>query len=160
MSTLLGSAPGLIGSERPLPLHELRRSPWQVVVFRGIDSCALEIRDTIAAALGSGSFTDAMGRTIPLGAAIVILTAPNVGGDGPTPTEALLAARLGPSLVGACDVITGGGAGAVEEARAGWIRRQLLEPLANPIPESELPPAEPSDLSGSTGPSEPSGPVE
>ena len=28
ISTLLGSAPGLIGSDRPLPLHELRRTPW------------------------------------------------------------------------------------------------------------------------------------
>ena len=64
ISTLLGSAPGLIGSDRPLPLHELRRSPWQVVVFRGIDSCAVAIRDTIASGLAVGTFTDAMGRRI------------------------------------------------------------------------------------------------
>ncbi|HEY8870104.1 MAG TPA: AAA family ATPase [Candidatus Limnocylindrales bacterium] len=62
ISTLLGSAPGLIGSDRQLPLHELRRSPWQVVVLRGIDRCAPAIRDTIAAALAAGAFTDAMGR--------------------------------------------------------------------------------------------------
>jgi ATP-dependent Clp protease ATP-binding subunit ClpA len=76
ISTLLGSAPGLIGSDRPLPLHELRRTPWSVVLFRGIDVCAVSIRDTVAAALESGSFTDAMGRRIRLGATIVILTAP------------------------------------------------------------------------------------
>jgi hypothetical protein len=107
ISTLLGSAPGLIGSDRPLPLHELRRTPWQVVIFRGIDVCAVSIRDTVAAALAAGSFTDAMGRRIPLGAAIALLTAPGVGASTDAPEAALLAARLGPALIAACDVITG-----------------------------------------------------
>ena len=137
ISTLLGSAPGLIGSDRPLPLHELRRSPWQVVTFRGIDSCAMNIRETIAGALASGSFTDAMGRSIPLGAAIVLLTAPQIDGsvvgpagvDSAAPTEAVLGAALGPALVAASDVVTGAGAGAVDDARAAWIERELLGPL-------------------------------
>src|SRR4029077_4835404 len=114
VSTLLGSAPGLIGSDRPPPPppphpppHELRRSPWAVLILRGIDVCAVSIRDTIAAALDAGAFTDAMGRRIPLGAAIVILTAPGVGMSSDAPAAALLAARLGPTLVAACDVITG-----------------------------------------------------
>ena len=60
--------PGSVGSDRPLPLHELRRSP-----VAGRRCCAAStpapspIRDTIAAALAAGSFTDAMGRRIPLG---------------------------------------------------------------------------------------------
>ena len=62
------------------------------------------IRETIAAALLAGSFTDAMGRRIPLGAAIVILTAPGVGAAA-TRRPAVLAARLGLGLVSACDVI-------------------------------------------------------
>jgi ATP-dependent Clp protease ATP-binding subunit ClpC len=131
ISTLLGSAPGLIGSDRPLPLHELRRSPWQVVVLRGIDACAFAIRDTVAAALISGTITDAMGRRIPLGTAIVILTAPDAGTNSDAPAAALLAARLGPALVAACDVITGVTSSAATDAREAWIRRELLAPLAS-----------------------------
>jgi ATP-dependent Clp protease ATP-binding subunit ClpC len=130
ISTLLGSAPGLIGSDRSLPLHELRRSPWQVVVLRGIDTSGVAVRDTVASALAGGSFTDAMGRRIPLGASIVVLTAPGVGGGGDVPTPAQLAARLGPVLVGACDVISGSGSSAAVQQRARWIRRELLAPLA------------------------------
>ena len=130
ISTLLGSAPGLIGSDRALPLHELRRSPWEVVVLRGIDACAGAIRDTVAAALSAGSFTDAMGRRIPLGAALVVLTAPVVGTNGDAPTAALLAVRLGPALIATCDVICGTASSAAADARAAWIRRELLDPLA------------------------------
>jgi ATP-dependent Clp protease ATP-binding subunit ClpC len=130
ISSLLGSAPGLIGSERPLPLHVLRRSPWAVVLLRGIDGCAVVIRDTVAAALAAGSFTDAMGRRVPLGAALVVLTAPAVGLSGDAPASALLAARLGSALLGSCDVITGTTSGASANARASWIARELLDPLA------------------------------
>jgi ATP-dependent Clp protease ATP-binding subunit ClpC len=130
ISTLLGSAPGLIGSDRPLPLHELRRSPWQVVLFRGIDTCAPSIRDAVASALSAGTFTDAMGRRMPLGTAIVVLTAPatEAGADGPA--AAILAARLGPTLLGACDVVTGAASSATGDARSAWIRHELLDPLA------------------------------
>ncbi|MEI7745608.1 MAG: AAA family ATPase, partial [Chloroflexota bacterium] len=50
VSTLLGSAPGLIGSERPLPLHELTRSPFSVVLLRNIDRCSDAVRQVIGAA--------------------------------------------------------------------------------------------------------------
>jgi len=130
ISSLLGSAPGLIGSERPLPLHELRRSPWAVVLLRGIDVCAVTIRDTVAAAIAAGFFTDAMGRRVPLGAALLLLTAPAVGLHADAPASALLAVRLGPALVGVCDVITGTTSGASATARASWISRELLDPLA------------------------------
>jgi len=132
ISTLLGSAPGLIGSERPLPLHDLRRSPWEVLELRGIDTSAMAIREAVAAALVAGFFTDAMGRRIPLGTAIVVLTAPTVGADadGGGPAAAILATRLGPTLVGACDVISGATSGAAAGARAAWIQHELLDPLA------------------------------
>ena len=130
ISTLLGSAPGLIGSDRQLPLHELRRSPWEVVLLRGIDSCAIVIRDTIAAALEAGSFSDALGRRIPLGAAIVILTAPVVRAGADKPAAAVLAMRLGPALVAVADVVTGNAPGAEADARGAWVRRELLDPLA------------------------------
>ena len=130
ISTLLGSAPGLIGSDRPLPLHELRRSPWEVVVLRGIDVCAPAIRETVAAALTAGSFTDAMGRRIPLGTAIVVLTAPALGMQGDAPAAAAQAVRLGPTLIAGCDVVTGATSNAASDERAGWIRQELLVPLA------------------------------
>jgi len=131
ISTLLGSAPGLIGSDRPLPLHELRRSPWNVVLLRGIDTCAVAIRDTVAAALAAGAFTDAMGRRIPLGAALVILTAPLVGASSGAPTAASVAAHLGPALFAACDVVSGSASSGAAEGRAAWIRSELLDPLAS-----------------------------
>jgi ATP-dependent Clp protease ATP-binding subunit ClpA len=127
ISSLLGSAPGLVGSDRTLPLHTLRRTPWQVVVFRSIERCAGSIRDTIAGALHAGRFTDAMGRSIPLGAAIVILTAPTLDGDVPEP---LLAAALGPDLIDACDVVAGSAERAGSGDRAAWVRSRLLDPLA------------------------------
>ncbi len=126
ISSLLGSAPGLIGSDRTLPLHALRQSPWQVVLLRSIERCAPSIRDTIAGALHAGRFTDAMGRGIPLGAAIVILTAPTLDGDVPEP---LLAAALGTGLLDACDVVAGVVEGAAAD-RAAWVRARLLEPFA------------------------------
>ena len=94
VSSLLGSAPGLVGSDRPLPLQALRRSPWQVVLFRSIDRCAVPIRDTIADALVRGSFTDSMGRVLPLGAAVVFLTAPTIDSHGPGRTADGSAARV------------------------------------------------------------------
>jgi ATP-dependent Clp protease ATP-binding subunit ClpC len=135
ISSLLGSSPGLVGSERTLPLHALRRTPWQVVVLRGIDRCAISIRDTISAALQAGRFSDAMGRGVPLGAAVVVLTAPSLDGDGSRPP---LATVLGRELVDACDVIAG------EEIRStrsreSWALRTLLEPLAERITRSGYP---------------------
>ncbi|MCJ7712276.1 MAG: AAA family ATPase, partial [Chloroflexi bacterium] len=117
VSTLLGSAPGLIGSERPLPLHELTRSPFSVVVLRNVDRCSEAVRQAIVAALEAGAFTDAMGRRLPLGGAVVVMTSP-----------ATVGALLDPGLLAACDLIietttpTGSGAAGVQ--------RMLLEPLA------------------------------
>jgi ATP-dependent Clp protease ATP-binding subunit ClpC len=135
ISSLLGSAPGLVGSDRTLPLHTLRRSPWQVVLLRGIDACAVSIRDTVAAALTSGRFTDAMGRSIPLGAAIVLLTAPGLDASLP---EAVLGAALGPQLLRACDAVAGG-SGPTSGDRAAWVRGQLVAPLLERLTRAGYP---------------------
>lgn len=118
ISTLLGSAPGLIGSDRPLPLHELTRSPFSVVVLRNIDRCADAVRQTIVAALEAGAFTDAMGRRLPLGAAAVIMTSPTAAG--------LL---LDPGLVAACDLVVGTLAPAASGSDD--IDHRVLAPLAD-----------------------------
>jgi len=124
ISTLLGSAPGLIGSDRSLPLHALRRAPWQVVLFRGVDRCAVAIRDTITQALQQGSFTDAMGRRLPLGAAVVLMTAPAID------HAELLEPVLGKPLIAACTVVSGDVGGVSDSGRAKWMRREVLDPLA------------------------------
>ena len=130
ISSLLGSAPGLIGSDRPLPLHELRRAPWQVVVLRSIDRCAVSIRETVVAAIEAGSFTDAMGRSLPLGSAVVLLTAPSLALPGPADAaRTALAGILGSTLLASCDVVSLAQPAAGLTGRAAWIRRELLDPL-------------------------------
>ena len=79
-----------------------------------------------------------MGRRIPLGTAIVVLTAPALGAGGESPA-AVAAARLGPVLLAACDVISGTTSGASAKARAGWITRELLDPLAVRLARSGYP---------------------
>ena len=135
VSSLLGSAPGLIGSDRTLPLHALRRSPWQVVLLRGIEACASSIRDTVASGLATGRLTDAMGRTIPLGAAIVVMTAPGLDGGLP---EAVLDAALGATLIGACDVIADS-SGPAADGREAWVRTQLVAPLLDRLARTGYP---------------------
>jgi ATP-dependent Clp protease ATP-binding subunit ClpA len=117
VSTLLGSAPGLIGSERPLPLHELTRSPFLVVVLRNIDRCASAVRETIVAALEAGVFTDAMGRRLPLGAAVVLMTSPTASRD-----------LLDPGLVATCVLVID--TLAPLASGSDHVSRMLLAPLA------------------------------
>ena len=130
ISSLLGSAPGLIGSDRPLPLHELRRAPWQVVAFRGIDVCASSIRDTIAGGLETGTLTDAIGRVIPLGSAIVVLSAPTFLPEGGVDLRTALSSRIGLALLATCDVIAGGRPGSSGRRDGAWVEAELLGPLA------------------------------
>jgi ATP-dependent Clp protease ATP-binding subunit ClpC len=139
MSTLLGSAPGLVGSDRTLPLHELRRSPRQVLSLAGVDRCAPSIRRTIAAALAGGAFTDAVGRTIPLSSAVVIMTAPDVAPDVAAAGDDL-APLLGRDLIEVCDVVAVSAAGQVGSGRKGsaWIADELLVPLARRFERSGI----------------------
>jgi ATP-dependent Clp protease ATP-binding subunit ClpA len=117
VSTLLGSAPGLVGSERALPLHELTRAPFSVVVLRNIDRCAGAVRETITAALAAGAFTDAMGRRLPLGAAVVLMT-----------SSSAAAGFLDPGLRAACDVVID--TLAPPTPGSDYVGRVLLPPLA------------------------------
>ena len=117
VSTLLGSAPGLIGSERPLPLHELTRSPFSVVVLRNVDRCAEAVRQAIVAALEAGAFTDAMGRRLPLGGAVVLMTG-----------SAALGGLFDPELLAACDLVVEASAPAASGSED--VQRLLLVPLA------------------------------
>jgi ATP-dependent Clp protease ATP-binding subunit ClpC len=128
ISTLLGSAPGLVGSDRALPLHDLRRNPRQVVLLAGIDRCATSIREVIAGALSAGSFTDAMGRTIPLSSAVVVATASEVI----TQDADQISMLLGQGLVSAADVLTTSPPSPAVAAPGGpdFVTARLLDPLA------------------------------
>jgi ATP-dependent Clp protease ATP-binding subunit ClpC len=122
LSTLLGSAPGLVGSDRPLPLADLRRDPRQVVGFHGVDGAAPAVRAAVERGLAEGHLTDAMGRRLPLEAAVIVLTASDL-------TAAMASSVLGPGLLESVDVITETADDA--SARVGtWVRDRLLAPLA------------------------------
>ena len=101
----------------------------------GVDRCAPSIRQTIAAGLAGGAFTDAMGRLIPLSSAVVILTAPDVavGGDD-------LTRLLGQDLIAACDVVAMSAADSAGAGRRGsaWIADELLAPLARRFERSGI----------------------
>jgi ATP-dependent Clp protease ATP-binding subunit ClpC len=125
VSSLLGSAPGLVGSDRPLPLQALRRTPWQVVLFRSIDRCAVPIRDTIADALVRGSFTDSMGRVLPLGAAVVLLAAPTID------SADLVDPLMGQQLASIATIVTGAAGSVSADDRAAWLKREVLDPLSS-----------------------------
>jgi ATP-dependent Clp protease ATP-binding subunit ClpC len=122
LSTLIGSAPGLVGSDRPVALADLRRDPRQVVGLRGIDRAAPVIRDVIGGGLTAGRIADAMGRTLPLEAAIVVISSPSVTSD-------LAAVTLGPLLLAACDAVADT-TGEPATRSDGWTRDALLDPLA------------------------------
>ncbi len=123
LSTLIGSAPGLIGSDRPLPLADLRRDPRQVVAFHGIDRAAGVVRDTIASGLPrAGSRTPWAGhcrcrRRSSCSARLAL-------------TAELAPVALGPVLIGRVRRGRGHagrtGAGAAGD---GWVRARLLDPL-------------------------------
>ena len=65
-----------------------------------------------------------MGRSLPLGAAVVLLTAPGIE------TVELLEPVIGKPLLDACTVVTAT-LGAVDSAgQDAWLRREVLDPLA------------------------------
>ena len=95
------------------------------MTFGSIERCAASIRETVAAGLDTGRLSDAMGRPLPLGSAIVVLTAPEATGDD----RETLAAELGDRLLGTVDVVAT--TLPARPADDGWLRDALLAPLAD-----------------------------
>jgi ATP-dependent Clp protease ATP-binding subunit ClpC len=75
ISQLLGSPPGYVGYEQELPLHRLLYAPTAVLLMKHVDRCHPVIRSVLAQALQDGYFTDAQGRRLFIGDAVVVLTA-------------------------------------------------------------------------------------
>jgi ATP-dependent Clp protease ATP-binding subunit ClpB len=76
---LIGSRPGLVGSEKGGFLTErIRRSPYSVVLFDEVEKGHPEVLDILLAVIGEGRLTDAQGRFCDFSNAIVLFTS-NLG---------------------------------------------------------------------------------
>jgi ATP-dependent Clp protease ATP-binding subunit ClpB len=79
VSGLIGSRPGLVGSEQGGFLTEqVRRSPHSVVLFDEIEKAHPEVIDILLGVLDEGRLTDAKGRFCDFSNTIIILTS-NLG---------------------------------------------------------------------------------
>jgi ATP-dependent Clp protease ATP-binding subunit ClpB len=79
VSGLIGSRPGLVGSESGGYLTErVRRQPYSVVLFDEVEKAHPEVLDLLLGALGEGRLTDAKGRFCDFSNAMVIFTS-NLG---------------------------------------------------------------------------------
>ncbi len=79
ISGLIGSRPGLVGSEQGGFLTEqVRRSPYSVVLFDEIEKAHSEVMDLMLGLLDEGRLTDAKGRLCDFTNTIVLLTS-NLG---------------------------------------------------------------------------------
>lgn len=79
ISGLIGSRPGLVGSEEGGFLTErARRQPYSVILFDEVEKAHPEVLDLLLAVLGEGRLTDAKGRLCDFSNAITIFTS-NLG---------------------------------------------------------------------------------
>ena len=79
ISGLIGSRPGLVGSEEGGFLTErVRRTPYSIVLFDEVEKAHPEVLDLLLAVLDEGSLTDAKGRLCDFKHAIVLFTS-NLG---------------------------------------------------------------------------------
>ena len=79
ISGLIGSRPGLVGSEEGGFLTErVRRQPYSIVLFDEVEKAHPQVLDLLLGVLGEGRLTDAKGRFCDFSNAIVIFTS-NLG---------------------------------------------------------------------------------
>jgi ATP-dependent Clp protease ATP-binding subunit ClpB len=79
VSGLIGSRPGLIGSDEGGYLTErVRRSPYSIVLFDEIEKAHPEVLDLLLGVLDEGRLTDAKGRFCDFSNSIVLFTS-NLG---------------------------------------------------------------------------------
>jgi ATP-dependent Clp protease ATP-binding subunit ClpA len=74
ISSIIGSPPGYIGFNQPLPIHKLEQTPWCVLKFENIDSCHPTISEFIAQKINDGVIVDAAGSSLYLSNTIMCLT--------------------------------------------------------------------------------------
>ncbi len=74
VSMLIGSPPGYVGYSEHLPIHDIARMPWCVLLCTNMDACHPVVRDVLTQALATGFLTDAQGKRLFLSDTITILT--------------------------------------------------------------------------------------
>jgi ATP-dependent Clp protease ATP-binding subunit ClpC len=148
VNTLLGAPPAYIGFGEHLPLHDLARMPWSVLVCKNVDGCHPQVLEVLAQALEDGFLTERSGRRIYLSDAVVILSAPSKAAakrppgfhapGSPSPDAAspdataatsALEEVLGSRILEQVDVVSTKVAPSVA-APTGWIESSLLPGLA------------------------------
>ena len=151
VNSLLGAPPAYIGFGDHLPLHDLARMPWSVLVCKNIDGCHPQVREVLTQALADGFVTERGGKRVYLSDAVVILSAPSEeaarrppgfhlpGAPGPDAvnTASSLEQVLGSRLLEQVDLVSTKGL-ASADAPAAWIQRSLLTGLAEQYREMGL----------------------
>jgi hypothetical protein len=149
VNTLLGAPPAYIGFGEHLPLHDLARMPWSVLVCKNVDGCHPHVLEVLAQALEDGFLTERSGRRIYLSDAVVILSAPSKAtakrppgfrtpgspspeaeSPGATADASVLEEALGSRILEHVDVVSTKVAPSVA-APTGWIESSLLPGLAD-----------------------------
>ena len=79
VSRLVGAPPGYVGYEEGGQLTEaVRREPYSVVLFDGIEKAHPDVFNILLQVLDDGRITDSQGRTVDFKNTIIILTS-NLG---------------------------------------------------------------------------------
>ncbi len=142
VSMLIGSPPGYVGYSEHLPIHEVARIPWCVLLCTNLDACHPVVRDVLTRALETGFLTDAQGKRLYLSDTITILTT----SSGALPERkmgirvhdkaaqenhkederAAATQMLGADLARLCDVISSHAGGAEANADSAHRRQEAL----------------------------------
>ncbi|HEX6261859.1 MAG TPA: AAA family ATPase, partial [Actinomycetota bacterium] len=143
VNTLLGAPPAYIGFGEHLPLHDLARMPWSVVVCKNVDGCHPQVREVLAQALSDGFLTERSGKRVYLSDAMVVLTAPSEGAGRLSPgflseeRTSSMERVLGARLVEQVDVVST--TRPVQQTEGvGWLEGTLLEGLLEQYREDGL----------------------
>ena len=151
VNSLLGAPPAYIGFGEHLPLHDLARMPWSVLVCKSIDGCHPQVREVVTQALADGFVTERGGRRVYLSDAVVILSAPSEAAARRSPgfhppgtptadavsTASPLEQVLGARLLDQVDVVSTKGLPSAA-APGAWLERSLLPGLAGQYREMGL----------------------
>jgi ATP-dependent Clp protease ATP-binding subunit ClpC len=78
ISSLIGTPPGFVGYDQPLPLHQVKQFPWCIILFENLEKCHVHILQILAHSFRTGYLLDAKSNKIYLSDTVVILTAPDI----------------------------------------------------------------------------------
>jgi ATP-dependent Clp protease ATP-binding subunit ClpC len=141
VSRLVGAAPGYIGYSESLPLHEVARMPWCVLVCENVHACHPAVLQVLTQGLASGFITDSRSKNIYLSDTVTLLTARidveahramgfrQAGEVQREPAREAAARELGEALVEQCDFVCSQVL-AVGDTQRRWLQDSLLSDLS------------------------------